>query len=454
MRFVPEAQLVENSQPIVAQLGQSPLLISDDGATTVAEPVGDQRVMRIVGGAPNGVLVVAESPPPCPAGTSLHLIDTTTSQTRWSAPLRYDGYLPFLSEVLGDQVLFAYSFTARNLPRREPEDLVIGSIDARTGREIWERNFPEVTSYLGTLYAQGDRVLSSGPGGTLRVLDPKTGRDLWAWHVEAGSKSIMDTQTNGSRVALLVGRGDQNCDIDRPLWCETRIVLLDGRDGALVHAGPWQEEWRPPSMLLAGADVFLLLHTKLGPYVGSIVVALDSANGKERWRTKPLLGSFAGGSAMVATVEKLYVCTDDGMLRVLSRSNGTELAKVGVGECEALYLQGTRVIVASVRGILLVDEAAFSAKERQTVVTGRVSLSPPAPPTAPPYTLTIGEHVLKTDDRGRFRKVVKGRGIVRVMALLTETQRRREWMPDAPAYVTLGATPSSVVEVQIRMIDD
>jgi len=357
--------------------------------------------------------------------------------------------------VRGDQLHFAHSFVSNSSDGRR-EDLALFSIDTRTGKEIWARVVPEATSYHGTLQADDERVLWSGLDGALRVLDAKTGRDLWGWHVEAGSKLILDAQTNGARTMLLVGRGDQNCNIGRVLWCETQLVILDARDGTPLYAGQWQEQWRPPSMLLAGADVFLFLRTKLGPYAASSVVALDAANGKERWRTTPTRGSgFWGGGAMTAAADKLYVCTDDGMLRVLSRGNGTELAKLGVGECDTLHLHGTRVLVLSNRGVLLVDETAFSTEERETVISGQVSTPFPAvPPLRPPYMVTIGEHLLKTDEHGRFRKTVKGRGIVRVLALLTETQQRRELLPDEPAYVTLGASPTSVVEVQIRPIDD
>lgn len=127
-------------------------------------------------------------------------------------------------------------------------DQVTGYAD--DGWRLWQVPTDDVVSVV---LRCGDAVLVADAGGTVRLLDPRTGAERWSRRFTAGARPVV----GGSHVAVLT---------------EDRITVLDARTGEQR----WQRDVPASTQVAVSGDVVV---TKLGSWL----VARSAASGDTLW---------------------------------------------------------------------------------------------------------------------------------------------------------------------------
>ncbi|MEO8070917.1 MAG: PQQ-binding-like beta-propeller repeat protein, partial [Acidobacteriota bacterium] len=204
-------------------------------------------------------------------------IDVESGAPRWVAAVTEDAKTTTFAPVV-DRDLVAVAYTRFVAPNQGG----VVALDPRTGRERWRRSFPRATFGLGTGAAGGPvlvgrLVVASSGDGTIYGLDRRDGSIRWsipALEEPAGRRPAVP-QADFRALALSGGR-----------------LIAGSLSGTVVaySLGSRVEEWR--SDVVRASVAFGLAadaQSVYVPFLSGDLVALNSLDGRERWRV--------GGSA-------------------------------------------------------------------------------------------------------------------------------------------------------------
>ena len=211
-----------------------------------------------------------------PAGR-LYAIDARAGSARWTAVVKDDGRTTVFQPIADDTAVFAAytSFTAPNTGG-------VVALDRATGGERWRAAFPPASERLTATNAAGgpllfdDVVIATRGDGVIHAFDRADGTIRW---VLPGVN--------------LPGR--PTVDDFRPLARSGRLLVAGSLTGVVdaydlnMHEKKWRYsgEMNGSIAFSLGADE----RSVYVPYVGGRLVALNVADGTERWRT----GNFKAG---------------------------------------------------------------------------------------------------------------------------------------------------------------
>jgi len=227
----------------------------------------------------------------------VYAIDLRTGQPRWSALLgAADKTTAFRPMVDGERVYAGYT----DFEKQPVGGLV--ALDRRTGREVWRTSFPSRrkvspgTGLAGGPLAGGTVIIAADAEGIVFGFDKASG--ALAWSIDDPATPVAGAADFRALVLAgdtLVATSTSGTISAYDLGSRTRRWQYDGR------------QLGSPAFQLASdaGRVFV-------PYPGVGVVALDTHDGREVWRT----GDETKGSMWppLISAERIYVTTAHGLL--------------------------------------------------------------------------------------------------------------------------------------------
>ncbi len=235
-------------------------------------------------GAPSGELVFAGSP-----AARVYAIDHRTGTARWSSLVADDGKTTVFQPVTDGEIVVAgyTTFTA-------PQTGGVIALDISTGRERWRVAFPRPADpLLDSNWAGGpvlteDAVLAVSGEGIVFAFDRQSGSVRWT--LPKWSTPRPDP----------VAPRDRDF---RPLtrWGERLFVGSLSGDVIAYDLHDRTEQWRYSSER-NGSIAFRMTSDERAvyvPYVDGCLVVLDSASGRERWRTSDRFAGFTWPPALI-----------------------------------------------------------------------------------------------------------------------------------------------------------
>lgn len=232
------------------------------------------------------------------------------SQSAWSVGIggEYDpdpGFIPAT-----DGIRFFASHT-----------LGVDAFDAATGQRLWRATGLQGAEVATSLVARSGRVFVTGQ--RVAALDAVTGAVLWSFRPDSTAEKVY---ADADEATLYIG------DYGRTVYA------LDAATGTVrwrtnVTGADWQRFGSSPIVgTRVGGDTLyvstLRKHAVNGVYQSAVVVALDTATGRELWRWED--GGTADlrsirGHAVVAGSVLVYADADGQAYVALRRSDGARL---------------------------------------------------------------------------------------------------------------------------------
>ena len=211
-----------------------------------------------------------------PAGR-LYAIDARAGSARWTTVVKDDGKTTVFQPIADETAVFAAytSFTAPNTGG-------IVAVDKATGGVRWRTAFPPASERLTATNAAGgpllfdDVVIATRGDGIIHAFDRADGTIRWV-------------------LAGVNVPGRQTVDDFRPLARSGRTLIAGSLTGVVdaYDLSTHEKKWRYAGEM-NGSIAFALAANEryvYVPYVGGRLVALNVADGTERWRT----GNFKAG---------------------------------------------------------------------------------------------------------------------------------------------------------------
>ncbi|MFJ2437852.1 PQQ-binding-like beta-propeller repeat protein [Streptomyces anulatus] len=294
-------------------------------------------------------------------------------------------------------------------------------IDPADGRVLWSSRSSSSRTAAHAPIVSGGVVLSAGPDGRLRALDPVKGT------------AVRDTALSASP-----GGAFPAGDALLAVADDGTVTALDGASGAPRWKGPLAKHTRPDFALYDGASglAYAFEHAPSG--ASTLVTAVDAASGRASWQRRldgvlTPVGTAGAGELVLTAMDE--------------NSDTAELVRYAPGTGASarvplpFTLDGPQVVMAGdvayllARGgsLLAVDTAAGGAKpELWRLETGVGRASAPV--------LGEGGHLYFSAADGRLLAVDTDRG-----ALVGQTRARLSggklaYASDLPAPVTAGRT--------------
>ena len=211
-----------------------------------------------------------------PAGR-LYAIDARAGSARWTAVVKDDGQTTVFQPIADETAVFAAytSFAAPNTGG-------VVAVDKATGGVRWRTAFPPASERPTATNAAGgpllfdDVVIATRGDGIIHAFDRADGTIRWV-------------------LAGVNVPGRQTVDDFRPLARSGRTLIAGSLTGVVdaYDLSTHEKKWRY-SGEMNGSIAFALAANEryvYVPYVGGRLVALNVADGTERWRT----GNFRAG---------------------------------------------------------------------------------------------------------------------------------------------------------------
>lgn len=239
-----------------------------------------------------------------PAGR-LYAVDERTGAARWSAAVSLEGNTTvFAPAVDGDLVAAGYSTWVA------PNTGGIVAVDAASGRERWRASFPRPDDpTLSTMWGGGpvfadDVVVATSGDGTIHAFERGSGAIRWSIPRLSGRLEGTGVSPDRDFRALAFARA-------------ARLLVAGSLTGYLAayDLDTRQERWRHTPLLYASVAFELTIDDRqiYAPYFSGTLIAVDLADGLERWR----VGDWRQGFYWPAVVDgdRLYVsASTDGFL--------------------------------------------------------------------------------------------------------------------------------------------
>jgi len=280
------------------------------------------------------------------------------------------------------------------------------------GKTLWSRRTPDQEAKLVTPAG----VVLAGPGGSLELVDPATGRSRWKADAGArvdivraeGARVVVSTREGGV-VALVLKSGKRAGTFDaggsvrglavaQDAWIvrspAERLRAIDPRTGKVR----WEKAALPgPGSAMAAGDGFVWLGQ------GEGILALDLATGAERWRFGGLQDRSPDGEPRpwmappLLLRDRLLVADTRGVLHVLERDTGRELWKYEIGEMinGAPHIAGERMLLSTLHG--RVHAVEMAERPWPAVLTAQVGEEPAF------WPVWADGHIVLGDSQGVIR---------------------------------------------------
>ena len=223
------------------------------------------------------------------------------------------------------------------------DDSFIVALDAKTGKERWRADRPEVTSWATPVVVPaGERnLVIANATERIRAYDLDTGEVVW----QTGGMTTNTVPTpvfaDGLLFAMSGFRGNA-----------LRAVRLDGARGELGdEAIAWtydRDTPYVPSPVLYGGSLYFLKHNS------GIVTSLDAATGEVNFGPERLPGIEGVYASPVAAADRVYVAGRDGTTVVLKHGKSFEVLSSNILDDgfdaspavvgNELYLRGRRYL--------------------------------------------------------------------------------------------------------------
>jgi outer membrane protein assembly factor BamB len=267
------------------------LIVADDGLAGYDSETGRLIWSRDEGGA--GPYLGSAAEGRVFAGSRAGRLSAFDGSGRviWTAVIASAGSIVYAPVICGRRVLAGYSGT-------DPRSAGVVSVDARTGRERWRTVLP-TDQFAGGPIVAGEDVIAAGGDGTIYGLARDSGRRRWA---------IPSTLKPGLAPP---GPGDLPHDF-RALARSGSLLIAGSLSGTIVaydldtHQERWRSTGRSSSVAFGlTADE----RTVYVPFISGELVALNAADGTERWQT----GRLGNGFAWVPLIDgpRLYASASD-----------------------------------------------------------------------------------------------------------------------------------------------
>ncbi|HIL57521.1 MAG TPA: hypothetical protein EYG39_06405 [Rhodothermales bacterium] len=207
-------------------------------------------------------------------------------------------------------------------------DGTVRGIEPQTGRELWAERMGETAQVHASVVLAGDLAIVADTDGWVRAFDPQTGAVRWDAHVGApvyrtpaasGALAVFPT-TRGALVALDATTGAERWRVESAAgvrWATPALgggrVFAGGTDGRLlaIDAGTGEVRWaRPFDGVIAAAPLSAGGLVYVGTYRNELV-ALDAETGAEQWRHelpgRVRSGLVGAGGTLVVLAEPRYI---------------------------------------------------------------------------------------------------------------------------------------------------
>ena len=214
---------------------------------------------------------------------------------------------------------------------------VVVALDARTGTERWRVELSESASVASPTLTDDLALVPTGGGG-LQVLGLEAGDDRWAVPASPGTwttPAVVDGVAYCGERAVEAATGNVLRDgptRNAPTAVVDGVVYVGGASMGAFAADSGRERWRvdPPvdhyvvgSPVVTDDTVFAPLHEEVSDAAGDdVLLALDRADGTERWRVE--LPSFVPEWAPFTVADGVVYVARDG-LRAVDAVSGDEL---------------------------------------------------------------------------------------------------------------------------------
>lgn len=246
-----------------------------------------------MGAAEDGVVYAGS-----PAGR-VYAIEAQTGTLRWSTVIAADGKTTVFDPITRDGMVVA-SYTTFTAPNTGG---IVG-LDRATGRERWRAQYAAVDSSApsgavgGPLFVDDTVVAASGTGA-IHAFDRATGKIRWSLPAEEQTTNRPDEPPrSGFRALAQTGRTLIAASLSG------RVVAYDKNTQQRV----WSYNGVPKGsagIRLAGDE-----QTVYVPYLSGVLVALNAADGSERWTRGNWKAGFV--SAPLIERDRLYIGATDG----------------------------------------------------------------------------------------------------------------------------------------------
>jgi outer membrane protein assembly factor BamB len=310
--------------------------------------------------------------------------------------------------------LYGDRFLVRIIPGKTSEAKML-LFDMTSGEPIWQRDTRD-----GAVRFMNGRMFLSVDHDGLYELAAADGSETRLWPEPPWPSLVVSASS--SHVAFVVPN-----DVKRPggNYCpysdHTGVDKCDYTlrvmypTGATLPLMEFPGEQHATDLLSDGNDIFVAFLRTIQGLAHTVIAAFDATSGRERWRSRPVPCGASIDAWLESDGASLYAGTCDGVLRKLDRKTGAVTGEFGLGSYGTFARSNGLVVFVShdapLDGLAVLDEKELSSPKRETVVHGLVAAAPDFKKPFP-LLVRVGSKLVLTDNKGRFRVHLRGRGVL------------------------------------------
>ena len=322
----------------------------------------------------------------------------------------------FSSIAVCNGKVYTMGNTGQNGPEDDADEKdVVFCLDANTGKEIWEKEYPcslAPQNYEGGPHAtptvDGNKVYTFSKQGHAYCFDAETGKVIWSRDLQkeeglkpptwgfagspliqgnlvilnAGSAGTALDKTSGKVVwksqSAVAGYSTPlpfkiNDQEGLAMFTDKEMVAVNAADGKELWQYPWETDWdiNAAEPIFSGDAVFL----SSGYKTGCALVQISKGEFKELWRHKNMRNQV---NSSVLWEGHIYGFDGNvgggGILRCLDIKTGEERwSQNGLGTGSLMLADG-KLIILSEKGELVIAQATpkeFKVLRRSQILTGK-----------------------------------------------------------------------------------